>query len=159
MKELDFSLEAVKELMDKMAKTHLGLLELEVEGVRLRLEAKQNTTTVVAAPSATGMAVPVLQAEDMEEEEDAQPEEKTAEYAAGNMVKSPIVGTFYSSPAPDKESFVKVGQTVKKGDVLFIIESMKLMNEVQSEFDGVVSQIFVKSGEGVEFGQPIMMIQ
>ena len=159
MKELDFSLEAVKELMDKMAKTHLGVLELEVDGARLRLEAKQNTTTVVAAPSAPGVAMPVIQAESIAEQDDVQPEEKPAEYAAGNTVKAPIVGTFYSSPAPDKESFVKVGQTVKKGDVLFIIESMKLMNEVQSEFDGVVSQIFVKSGEGVEFGQPIMIIQ
>lgn len=158
MKELDFSLEAVKELMDKMAKTHLGVLELEAGGARLRLEAKQNTTTVVAAPSAPGVAMPVIQAETMVEE-DAQKEEKPAEYAAGNTIKAPIVGTFYSSPAPDKESFVKVGQAVKKGDVLFIIESMKLMNEVQSEFDGVVSQIFVKSGEGVEFGQPIMIIQ
>lgn len=158
MKELDFSLEAVKELMDKMAKTHLGLLELEADGVRLRLEAKQNNTTVVAAPSAPGVAMPVIQTETAAEE-DAQPEEKPAEFAAGSVVKAPIVGTFYAAPAPDKESFVKVGQTVKKGDVLFIIESMKLMNEVQSEFDGVVSQIFAKSGEAVEFGQSIMIIQ
>ncbi|MBQ5316709.1 MAG: acetyl-CoA carboxylase biotin carboxyl carrier protein [Oscillospiraceae bacterium] len=77
----------------------------------------------------------------------------------GNVVKSPIVGTFYSSPAPDKPPFVKVGQSVKKGDVLMIIESMKLMNEIQSQFSGVVKEILVKSGDPVEFDQPIMVIE
>lgn len=158
MQEFEFSIETIKELMDKMAKTHLGLMELEVGSIRLKLEAKQHPLpTVVAAPTAgvteaASMVIPV-------EEE---PEEATgpavSENPTGNVVKSPIVGTFYAAPAPDKESFVKVGQQVKKGDVLFIIESMKLMNEVQSEFDGVVSQIYVKSGDGVEYGQPIMII-
>ena len=71
----------------------------------------------------------------------------------------PIVGTFYSKPSPDKEDFVKIGDRVKKGDVLFIIESMKLMNEVKSEFDGVVSKILVESGDGVEYGQPILILE
>ncbi len=78
--------------------------------------------------------------------------------AKGNVVKSPIVGTFYSAPSPDKEAFVKVGQIVKKGDVLFIIESMKLMNEVQSEFDGVVLEIIAENSQAVEFDQDIMII-
>ncbi len=77
----------------------------------------------------------------------------------GNVVKAPIVGTFYSASAPDKPPFVSVGQSVKKGDVLMIIESMKLMNEVQSEFDGVVTDILVKNAEAVEFDQPIMVIK
>ncbi len=75
------------------------------------------------------------------------------------MVKSPIVGTFYAASAPDKPPFVTVGQQVKKGDVIMIIESMKLMNEVQSEFDGTVAEILVKNGEAVEFDQPIMIIK
>ena len=158
MQEFEFSIETIKELMDKMAKTHLGLMELEVGSIRLKLEAKQHPLpTVVAAPAA-GIAEAAPMAIPVEEE----PEEATVPVASesptGNVVKSPIVGTFYAAPAPDKESFVKVGQQVKKGDVLFIIESMKLMNEVQSEFDGVVSQIYVKSGDGVEYGQPIMII-
>ena len=77
----------------------------------------------------------------------------------GNVVKSPIVGTFYQAPSPDKPPFVKVGDTVKKGDVIMIIESMKLMNEVQSEFDGVVERILVTDGQAVEFDQPIMIIK
>ncbi|MDE6775009.1 MAG: acetyl-CoA carboxylase biotin carboxyl carrier protein [Ruminococcus sp.] len=76
----------------------------------------------------------------------------------GNVVKSPIVGTFYQAPSPDKPPFVKVGDTVKKGDVIMIIESMKLMNEVQSEFDGTVEKILVTDGQPVEFDQPIMII-
>lgn len=77
----------------------------------------------------------------------------------GNVVKSPIVGTFYQSPSPDKPPFVKVGDKVKKGDVIMIIESMKLMNEVQSEFDGTVEKILVSDGQPVEFDQPIMVIK
>ncbi|MDD6237240.1 MAG: acetyl-CoA carboxylase biotin carboxyl carrier protein [Clostridiales bacterium] len=158
MQEFEFSIETIKELMDKMAKTHLGLMELEVGSIRLKLEAKQHPLpTVVAAPTA-GIAEAAPVTIPVAEEPEVVAEPAASESPTGNVVKSPIVGTFYASPAPDKESFVKVGQQVKKGDVLFIIESMKLMNEVQSEFDGVVSQIYVKSGDGVEYGQPIMII-
>lgn len=77
----------------------------------------------------------------------------------GNVVKSPIVGTFYAAPDPSKPPYAEVGKRVKKGDVLMIIESMKLMNEVKSEFDGVVKEILVKNGEAVDFDQPIMIIE
>ena len=77
----------------------------------------------------------------------------------GNMVKSPIVGTFYASPSPEKPPFVTVGSKVKKGDVVMIIESMKLMNEIQSPFDGTVSEILVKDGDPVEYDQPVMVIK
>ena len=75
------------------------------------------------------------------------------------MVKSPIVGTFYAAPSPDKAPYVTAGKQVKKGDVLFIIESMKLMNEIQSEYDGTVKKILVQDGQGVEYGQPILIIE
>ncbi len=77
---------------------------------------------------------------------------------AGNIVKAPIVGTFYAAASPDEPAYVKVGDTVKKGDVLMIIESMKLMNEVVSDFDGVVEEIFVANGDAVEYDQPLMRI-
>lgn len=79
--------------------------------------------------------------------------------AAGTVVKSPIVGTFYAAPAPGKAPFVSVGSTVNKGDVLFIIESMKLMNEVTSELSGRVTEILVSDGDAVEFDQPILRIE
>lgn len=86
-------------------------------------------------------------------------EASMAEEVSGKIVKSPIVGTFYSAPSPDKPPFVKIGDEVKKGDILMIIESMKLMNEIQSDFDGVVEQILVSDGQAVEFDQPIMVIK
>ena len=76
----------------------------------------------------------------------------------GNVVKAPLVGTYYAAPSPDQKPFVQVGDTVKKGDVILIIESMKLMNEVQSDFDGVVKEILVQNGDGVEYDQPLMII-
>ena len=87
------------------------------------------------------------------------PTEETPETLSGNIVKSPIVGTFYAAPSPDKPAFVKVGDKVKKGDVIMIIESMKLMNEVQSDFDGIVDKILVSDGQAVEYDQPIMIIK
>ncbi|MBR1591492.1 MAG: acetyl-CoA carboxylase biotin carboxyl carrier protein [Ruminococcus sp.] len=84
--------------------------------------------------------------------------EKPAEQG-GNIVKSPIVGTFYAAPSPDKPPFVRVGDKVRKGDVIMIIESMKLMNEIQSDFDGTVDKILVSDGQAVEYDQPIMIIK
>ena len=77
----------------------------------------------------------------------------------GNQVTSPIVGTFYKKPSPDKEPFVKVGDIVNKGDVLCIIEAMKMMNEIKSEYDGKISSIEVDDGQPVEFGQTIIVIE
>ena len=79
--------------------------------------------------------------------------------AAGNVVASPLVGTFYAAASPDAEPFVKVGDTVKKGQVLGIIEAMKLMNEIESEYDGVVEAVLVKNEDVVEYGQPLFRIR
>ena len=84
--------------------------------------------------------------------------ENTAAFIPGNAVKAPIVGTFYAAPSPKDKPFVAVGQQVHKGDVLFIIESMKVMSEIQSDFDGVVKEICVNDGESVEYDQTIMII-
>ncbi|MDR0986144.1 MAG: acetyl-CoA carboxylase, biotin carboxyl carrier protein [Ruminococcus sp.] len=78
---------------------------------------------------------------------------------SGKVVKAPLIGTFYEASAPGKPPFVKVGDSVKRDDVLFIIESMKLMNEVTSEFDGVVKEIYVKNADVLEFDQPVMVIE
>lgn len=76
----------------------------------------------------------------------------------GYVIESPIVGTFYSSSNPDADAFVSVGSKVKKGQVLCIIEAMKLMNEIESDVDGEVAEIFVNNEQGVEFGQPLFKI-
>ena len=85
-----------------------------------------------------------------ERQEECQPE--------GKIVKAPLVGTFYAASAPDAEAFVSVGDTVKKGQILGIIEAMKLMNEIESEYDGVVKEILIENGQMAEYGQPLFVI-
>ncbi len=80
------------------------------------------------------------------------------EKVEGNVVASPLVGTFYAAPSEDAKPFVSVGDTVKKGQVLGIVEAMKLMNEIESDFDGVVKEILVENAKGVEYGQPLFVI-
>ncbi len=77
---------------------------------------------------------------------------------AGNVVKSPLVGTFYAAPAEDAEPFVKVGDSVQAGQVLAIVEAMKLMNEIESDFSGTVTEVLVENGQAVEYGQPLFVI-
>ena len=89
----------------------------------------------------------------------AQSQTENIEEKGGNLVKSPLVGTFYAAPSEDAEPFVKIGDTVKKGQTLAIVEAMKLMNEIESEFDGVVTEILVENEDNVEYGQPLFRIQ
>ena len=84
--------------------------------------------------------------------------ESTVSKDNGNVMTSPMVGTFYLKPSPNAEPYVKVGQKVKKGDVLCIIEAMKLMNEIESEYYGIVEEILVKDSESVEYGKPLFRI-
>lgn len=151
---LSLTIEEIKELMDKMQQTNLGKLKIKEDGFELKLEAKEAPQIVTTPVASENAPVNIAVAASAPAAIEAPKEE-----LSGNVMKSPIVGTFYSSPAPDKDPFVTVGQKVKKGDVLFIIESMKLMNEIQSEFDGEVAEVKVTSGQAVEFGQPIMIIK
>tara|TARA_X000000368_G_scaffold192450_1_gene151775 strand:+ start:2654 stop:3097 length:444 start_codon:yes stop_codon:yes gene_type:complete len=87
-----------------------------------------------------------------------QSQKKDANYD-GNLVKSPVVGTFYRKPSPDSSPFIKVGDSVNKGDVLCIVEAMKMMNEIKSDYDGKIISIEIDDGQPVEFGQTIIVIQ
>lgn len=78
---------------------------------------------------------------------------------SGRLIRSPLVGTFYAASAPGKAPFVTAGKSVSRGDIVFIIESMKLMNEVKSEMDGIVAEILVSDGEAVEYDQPILRLE
>ena len=107
---------------------------------------------VASAPAAVA-AAPAPQAA-------TAPAEAKAEAAPkGKAVTSPMVGTFYSAPSPDAEPFVEVGKTIAEGDVVCIIEAMKLMNEIKSEHSGKVTQICVKNGDPIEFGQVLMYVE
>lgn len=145
MKDMEFTVQDIKEIMEAFARQSLGSLSIRQGDFSLQLEGGK-VEQVYAAPA------PVQAAADP----GSSPEEPAL---PGNVVPSPIVGTFYAAPAPDKDPFVTVGQQVKKGDVLFIIESMKLMNEVTSDFSGTVTRILVENAQGVEYGQPILCIE
>lgn len=144
MREMQLSVQEIKELMEAFSKSGLGEFLLKQGEFCLHLEGRKVEQMAVAASTDVQLAVPV--------------EEQAVPAAEGQTVTSPIVGTFYASPAPDKPPYVTVGSEVHKGDVLFIIESMKLMNEVTSEVDGVVKEILVNDAQGVEYGQPILVI-
>ena len=101
----------------------------------------------------TAKAAPVPQkTESIVEKQDA------LEDLSGNIIKSPLVGTFYTAPSEDADAYVKVGDKVKKGQTLAIIEAMKLMNEIESEFDGNISEVYVENGQAVEYGQPLFKV-
>lgn len=145
--------ETIEKLADIVDSKGLGEITLADGEKMITIKSKKAASQVVMPAAAAPVSAPVQ----APAQENAPA--KKAEEVSGNIVKSPIVGTFYASPSPDKPPFVKVGDTVKKGDVIMIIESMKLMNEVQSEFDGVVDKILVSNGEAVEYDQPVMIIK
>ena len=148
-------LETIEKLADIINKKELSELTIANGENTITLKGKKAVPMpmpVVAAAAPAQAAAPV-------ESTLSASEASMAEEVSGKIVKSPIVGTFYSAPSPDKPPFVKTGDEVKKGDVIMIIESMKLMNEIQSEFDGTVEQILVSDGQAVEYDQPIMVIK
>ena len=149
-------LETIDRLADIVNDKELSEITITDGGKTITIKGKK-CPPPPPPPAAIGMPAvqPVAAAQTAPAAETAPREE----VSGGNIVKSPIVGTYYRAPSPDKPPFVKVGDKVKKGDVIMIIESMKLMNEVQSEFDGVVERILVSDGQAVEFDQPIMIIK
>lgn len=136
------------------------LTEISLEDGNQAITIRKDLPEVVSAGVAMPVAAPVQQAPASAPATAVAPKAESAEPAKkGNPVVSPMVGTFYSKPAPDKEAFVKVGDTVSSGDVVCIIEAMKLMNEIETEFSGKVVEICVEDGQAVEYGQTIMYIE
>lgn len=125
----------------------------------MHLSKKENTCYVTENLSAPVNAVTTSAAEIKKAAEGDQISGTSAEETpVGNVVESPLVGTFYAAPAEDAESFVKVGDRVEKGQTLGIVEAMKLMNEIESDYSGTVAEILVNNQEGVEYGQPLFRI-
>jgi acetyl-CoA carboxylase biotin carboxyl carrier protein len=141
---MDISL--IKKLIKLLQDNHLN--ELTVEEGDLKISLKQGGQVVSAMPVS---AAPVSAA--------APQATPAAPAISGNTIKAPMIGTFYRSAGPDKEPFVKVGQTIKKGDVLCIIEAMKLFNEIQSEVSGTVTKVLVDNGQAVEYDQPLFIVE
>ena len=163
--------EQVLQLIQAVSDSELTEFKYEEDGVKLSL--KKNGDKIVqvqapavapavmqAAPAVIPAAAPVPAAPTPAPAAEAPAAGSEAEDAlpAGNVVKSPLVGTFYAAPAEDAEPFVKVGDSVKEGQVLAIVEAMKLMNEIESDFTGTVKEILVENGQAVEYGQPLFVI-
>ena len=147
--------EEILALVREVSKAKLTNFEYTEGNIHISMSCPQESTVVqtVAAETPAAVITPVAAVQEAPETVPVEAEK------TGSLVKSPLVGTFYAAPSEDAEPFVKVGDTVKKGDVLFIIESMKLMNEVQSEVEGVVKEILVGNGEAVEYNQPILRVE
>ena len=138
----------MKELIAAVSSANVDEFEYNNEEFSIRIAKKK---AKIATVDASVAGVPVQSAAIMPE----QPEE----LLYGDEIKAPLVGTFYVAPSEGAEPFVSVGDKVKKGQVIGIVEAMKLMNEVESEYDGTVAAILVENGEMVEYGQPLMVIQ
>jgi acetyl-CoA carboxylase biotin carboxyl carrier protein len=149
-----FDVEALRQIVEILETSDVSRMVWRSGNQRLVIRRDSAVAPVVvhAAPASSGVVVsaPAPQAPPA-----APPAPKPAE---GQLVTSPFVGTFYRSPSPDQASFVEVGSAIKKGQVLCIVEAMKLMNEIESEFSGKVAEILVQNGQPVEFGQTLFRI-
>ena len=147
-------LRKLKKLIDLVQES--GISELEVTEGEEKVRIAKHYGTVAAAPQQyyaapppVAAGAPLASSVNLDDED---------ELPEGHIVKSPMVGTFYRSPSPGADAFVQIGQTVKQGETLCIIEAMKLLNEIESDASGVVKAILVENGEPVEFGEPLYVI-
>ena len=156
------NLKELKELIEMLKNTDVSELEIERSGVKVRIRKGGDVTYHPVMPRMEYPPAAIV-APAVAEPEKAVPAEKASAAAPAPVnqtrVTSPIVGTFYRSSSPDKPSYVEVGDTVKKGQVLCIIEAMKLMTEIESETAGKVVQVLVENGQPVEYGQALFVIE
>lgn len=148
--------EQILQLIDAVSESELTEFKYEEDGVKLSL--KKTTSEQSPAPAAVAAPVPALVPAPAAAPAEVPPHMEEAAVPSGNVVKSPLVGTFYAAPAEDAQPYVKIGDSVKEGQVLAIVEAMKLMNEIESDFSGTVTEILVENGQAVEYGQPLFVI-
>ena len=161
-------LDQLKQILDLVRQHDLSEFEIEHEGLRLKIRkgvsgpggpppsAAAGPAPPPSVPPSSGAAAPALAASPIAVTGPIAPETEEVELA---VVKSPIVGTFYRSSEPEAPSFVEIGAMVKKGQVLCIIEAMKLMNEIDSEYDGEVVNVYVENGQPVQYGERLFAIR
>lgn len=143
-------MEQIVELIQAVSASSIGELNYEEGNLKISLKKEENNTVFTSAePVSCAVPKPTVVLE------------TKAELPAADekVIKSPLVGTFYAAPAENAEPFIKVGDQVQEGKVLGIVEAMKLMNEIESEFDGVIEKILVENGEIVEYGQPLFVVR
>ena len=145
-------LKAIKQVVEMMKRSEISEFEIEEKDFKLRLSRKNGETQIIhaAAPLAAApapiAAAPAAAAAPVEEK-------------GISMVKSPMVGTFYSAASPESPVFAKIGTTVGADSIVCIIEAMKVMNEIQSELSGTITEVLIENGEAVEYGQPLFKVK
>lgn len=142
----------VKKLIELLEESNIAEIEIQEGEESVRISRNMAGAQVQYAPAPMAAPAPVAAPA-------AAPAEAAAPAApAGHIVTSPMVGTFYRSPAPGSKVFVEVGQQVKKGDTVCIVEAMKMMNQIEADKDGTIGEILVEDGQAVEFDQPLVTI-
>ncbi|WP_214733615.1 acetyl-CoA carboxylase biotin carboxyl carrier protein [Exiguobacterium sp. s154] len=147
-------IDQIKELIQLLDQSSVHEMELETSDFKLSLK-KEAQQTVSAPIMQTQAFAPPAPAPQVNEQTD----EPTQEKASYRTITSPMVGTFYSRPAPDKEAFVNVGDRVESGQIVCILEAMKLFNDVEAEISGEIVEVLVADGDLVEFGQPLFSVK
>lgn len=139
-------LEQLLKLIDAMSNSALSSLKYEEKGVKISLQKEVSGKASVVRTECGKEEIPEVKSEVKIEE------------GEGHIIKSPLVGTFYVAPSEDAAPFVQVGDRVEKGQTIAIVEAMKLMNEIESEYAGEIREVFVENGEMVEYGQPLFRV-
>ena len=140
--------EKIKQLIEEMGNSKLTAVDIEFpDGTKISMKKDKMQEKIIQNTS-------IVENDTIENQTKEDKNEKK-----GNIIKSPMIGTFYLKPSPTAEPYIEIGKEVKKGDVLCIIEAMKLMNEIESEYTGKVTEILVKDGETVEYGTPLFRIE
>jgi acetyl-CoA carboxylase biotin carboxyl carrier protein len=155
----------ILELIDKVADSGISGIEIEQAGTKVRIEGKSSeqhvfTSYVNASETKDQHSLPSIPVHALSSPSAApKAEEKKEADPSLHILTSPIVGTFYRSASPESAPFVEVGSRVKKGQVLCIVEAMKLMNEIESDVDGTITEIFPQNAQPIEFGEPLFAIK
>lgn len=140
--------ENIKQLIEEMGNSKLTAVNIEFpDGTKISMKKDKMQEKTI-------QNIPIVENNTIENQIKENKNEKK-----GNIIKSPMVGIFYLKPSPTAEPYIEIGKEVKKGDVLCIIEAMKLMNELESEYTGKVTEVLVKDGEAVEYGTPLLRIE
>lgn len=147
----------IKQLMNDMGESKLSSLDIEFpDGVKISMtKTTEKGMSVVTAEKVAPITVEIPEVSAVQQKGNT----ALANVQTQKIITSPMVGTFYASSAPDKPPYVKKGDKISKGQVVCIVEAMKLMNEIESEFDGEIAEVYVKDGDVVEYGMPLFKIK
>lgn len=151
---MSMKMEELLQLIDAVSESNLTELEYKDENAEISLKKKLQPIQSAQQTEEVSCTEEIVQQKAILNKNEAD----GLEQKKGKIVTAPLVGTFYAAPAEDEEPFVKVGERVEKGQIVAIIEAMKLMNEIESDFAGTVTEVFVENGQSVEYGQPLFAV-